>query len=238
MMLTDNIQAPYFVKIFPVQNEGNELSAYLDTQKKYFVFKRIFDILLSLLVILLILSWLIPVIALLIKADSGCSPFFVQKRVGKGGKIFLCYKFRTMIINGLADEKPAEPEDPRITRVGKFLRRSNIDELPQFFNVLTGRMSVIGPRPHMPADCRNFSLFIKEYKLRDLVKPGITGMAQVKGFHGPATDHESIMKRYKYDIFYIRHAGGKTDLKILMETIAQFIRRFNFSNPSWDVRPM
>ncbi len=238
MMLTENIQAPYFVKIFPVQNQGTELSTYLNTQKKYFIFKRIFDILFSLLVILLILSWLIPVIALLIIADSGCSPFFIQKRVGKGGRIFLCYKFRTMIINGLADEKQAGPDDPRITRIGKFLRHSNIDELPQFFNVLTGTMSVIGPRPHMPADCRNFSLFIKEYKLRDLVKPGITGMAQVKGFHGPATDHESMMKRYEYDIFYIRHACGKTDLKILTETITQFIRHFNFSNPFWDVRPM
>lgn len=237
-MLTENIQAPYFVKIFQAQNEGVELSAYIDTQKKYFVLKRIVDILFSLLVILLILSWLIPLIALLIKADSGCSPFFVQRRVGKGGKLFLCYKFRTMIINGLADEKQAEPDDPRITRIGKFLRHSNIDELPQFFNVLTGRMSVIGPRPHMPADCRNFSLFIKEYKLRNLVKPGITGMAQVKGFHGPAADHESILKRYEYDLFYIRHACGKTDLKILMETVAQFIRRFNFSSPFWDVRPM
>lgn len=120
-----------------------------------------------------------------------------------------------------ADFKQASDDDPRITRLGHFLRKTNIDELPQLFNVLIGDMSIIGPRPHMLKDCKDFNEVVKNYKLRSYVKPGITGLAQIKGFRGPTTDDLSIIHRFRWDLFYIRHSSMAFDLSILTITVYQ-----------------
>lgn len=158
------------------------LRSYVIEKRNYFLVKRIFDIVLSSLVIVFIISWLFPIIALLIKLNSRGPVFFVQRRVGRWGKSFNCLKFRTMVVNEQANTRQASDNDTRITRVGNFLRKSNLDEFPQFINVLLGQMSVVGPRPHMHADCNKFSSVIANYKFRNMVKPGITGLAQVKGY--------------------------------------------------------
>ena len=149
--------------------------------------------------------------------------FFRQKRMGRDGKKFSFIKFRTMIQNQEADEKPAEENDERITKAGKFLRRTNLDELPQFFNVLMGHMSVVGPRPHMMVDCIRFSFVIPSYQFRNLIRPGITGWAQVNGFHGVTADYESIIFRYYWDAQYVRKARFWLDLKIIRATVIQII---------------
>ena len=170
------------------------------------------------------MSWLTPIIALLIKLDSKGPVFFIQKRVGIGGSFFRCIKFRTMICNDEADERQAAENDERITRVGRFLRRSNLDELPQFLNVWVGDMSVVGPRPHMVADCIRFSFIISSYHFRNLVRPGITGLAQVNGYHGATPDYESIVIRYYWDAQYIRKAGFLLDLRIMTITFFQELK--------------
>lgn len=197
------------------------LRQYVEGKSIYFVSKRFFDIVISSLVILLILSWLTPLLALLIKLSSKGPVFFFQKRVGRFGRSFTCIKFRTMIVNSLADHCSASENDKRITRIGRYLRKSNIDELPQFFNVLLGHMSVVGPRPHMYADCRDFSIVVPRYKLRTLVKPGITGLSQIKGFHGQVISIECIYQRYIWDVFYVRNAGLWLDIKIMVVTALQ-----------------
>ena len=131
-----------------------------------------------------------------------------------------------MIQNNEADEKQAEENDYRITRAGRFLRRTNLDELPQFFNVLIGNMSLTGPRPHMLADCMKFSFVISSYKFRTLVKPGMTGLAQIKGCHGPTKDYESILNRYYWDAVYIRKASLWLDMKIIGKTITRELYNF------------
>ena len=123
------------------------------------------------------------------------------------------------------DRLQAEKGDWRITRVGRMLRKSNMDELPQFINVFLGQMSVVGPRPHMYADCNRFSLVVTGYKFRNMVKPGITGLAQVKGYHGPAVTYESIFRRFQWDAFYVRNAGLWLDLRIIKNTVAQRLLR-------------
>jgi putative colanic acid biosynthesis UDP-glucose lipid carrier transferase len=197
------------------------IRSFVASRKKYLFFKRTFDILFSSLVILLVLSWLTPLLALLIKLDSKGPVFFRQKRIGKNGQFFLCLKFRTMVQNDEADERPAMENDERITRVGRWLRKTNIDELPQFFNVLSGKMSIVGPRPHMVADCIRFSFVISSYSFRSLLRPGITGWAQVNGYHGPTTDYDSIIIRYYWDAMYIRKAGIWLDIRIITKTVAQ-----------------
>lgn len=129
-----------------------------------------------------------------------------------------------MIVNEEADERQADENDERITRIGKFLRATNIDELPQLLNVLIGDMSLVGPRPHMLSDCTRFSFVVSSYQFRTLVKPGITGLAQIKGYRGPAKDYESIMNRYYWDAVYIRKAGPWLDIKIAGETIAHGLK--------------
>ncbi len=128
-----------------------------------------------------------------------------------------------MLLNDEADEMPAELNDERITKVGRFLRHTNIDELPQLFNVLIGQMSLIGPRPHMVADCIRFSFVISSYSFRHLLRPGITGWAQVNGFHGPVTDYESIILRYYWDAMYVRKASVWLDIRIFCTTVIQSI---------------
>src|SRR5215831_10094132 len=187
-------------------NEITNLRSFIVEKLSYFFLKRIFDIVISSLVIVLFLSWFLPLAAILIKLDSPGPVFFIQRRVGRWGRSFNCFKFRTMVVNDYANVKQAAEDDSRITRIGSFLRKTNLDEFPQFFNVLFGQMSLVGPRPHMHADCNKFSSVVTGYKLRNLVKPGITGLAQVKGFRGPTHDFESIFHRYQFDCFYVRNA--------------------------------
>lgn len=200
------------------------IRSFVARRKKYLFFKRCFDLLFSTLILLLLMSWLVPLISLIIIIDSKGPVFFRQKRMGRNGRPFYCIKFRTMIQNQEADERPAEENDERITKTGKLLRRSNLDELPQFFNVFAGQMSVVGPRPHMMVDCIRFSFVIPSYQFRNLIRPGITGWAQVNGFHGVTADYESIILRYYWDAQYVRKASLWLDLKIIGATIIQIIR--------------
>jgi putative colanic acid biosynthesis UDP-glucose lipid carrier transferase len=198
-----------------------DLRAYISQRQSYLLGKRIFDITVSVLVLVFIFSWLFPILFLLIKLDSKGPVFFVQKRVGFLGRSFPCLKFRTMHVNAEADTRQATETDPRITRMGSFLRNSNLDELPQFLNVLVGHMSIVGPRPHMYNDCINFSRVVDSYKFRNLMKPGITGLAQVKGFRGPALNFELIFRRFQWDAFYVRNAGFWLDMRIVHRTAMQ-----------------
>jgi putative colanic acid biosynthesis UDP-glucose lipid carrier transferase len=159
----------------------------------------------------------------MIKLDSRGPVFFVQRRVGFLGRSFPCLKFRTMYVNAQANTVQATDDDPRITRMGRFLRLSNLDEIPQFINVLAGHMSVVGPRPHMFQDCHTFSLAVNGYKFRTLAKPGITGLAQIKGYRGPAKTFDKIFRRYQWDAFYVRNAGLLLDLRIIYRTAMQTI---------------
>lgn len=190
--------------------------------KPFFLFsKRLIDIIVSLLVIIFFLSWLIPLMAAAIKFNSSGPVFFVQRRVGRGLKSFRCIKFRTMVMNAEANQSAAAGNDKRVTSLGRFLRKTSIDELPQFFNVLIGDMSIIGPRPHMFADCNRFSNHIQYYKFRTLVRPGITGLAQVNGFRGPAEDLYHIASRFSFDSLYIKHMCFGLDFRILLFTMIQ-----------------
>ncbi|HWJ91376.1 MAG TPA: sugar transferase [Flavisolibacter sp.] len=188
-------------------------------REKNLVFKRIFDLVTSILVIVFVLSWLLPILALIIKIDSRGPVFFIQKRVGAMGKVFYCLKLRTMVVNEQANTQQALNNDPRITSFGKFLRVSCLDELPQFFNVLIGHMSIVGPRPHMIRDCKEFSKIVKHYNYRNLVKPGITGMAQVKGYRGKTNDYYDVSHRYKWDMFYVKNRSLNLDMRIMGLTI-------------------
>jgi putative colanic acid biosynthesis UDP-glucose lipid carrier transferase len=214
---------PYVLRKVSVREHELPLRICIDSKKRYFFYKRVFDIVFSVFVMLFLLSWLLPLVALLIKLDSRGPVFFLQKRTGRAGKVFTCYKLRTMILNGDADLRPALEKDARITRVGRILREYNLDELPQFLNVLMGSMSIVGPRPHMLADCDRFSSVIPEYKFRNFVKPGITGLAQVKGYHGPAMDARNISLRYGWDAFYVRNADFLLDLRIIRSTVGLLI---------------
>lgn len=154
--------------------------------------------------IVTVMSWLTPLMAALIRPASRGPVFFIQRRAGKNRKPFPCLKFRTMRQNEEADERPATPGDDRIMRVGKTLRSLNIDELPQLFNVLAGHMSLIGPQPYMRNDCMRFSFVVPAGSLRYLVRPGITGLAQVHGYNGPADSYDSIIRRHEEDVRYIK----------------------------------
>jgi putative colanic acid biosynthesis UDP-glucose lipid carrier transferase len=186
--------------------------------------KRLFDIVVSLLVITLVLSWLIPILAILIQLDSRGPVFFVQTRIGFLGIPFRCYKLRTMVVNQDSDSKQAMYNDSRITRLGKYLRITSLDELPQFLNVLIGNMSIVGPRPFMKKDDQEFSIVVSNYPLRYCAKPGITGMAQVKGYRGRTDNFHSIFHRYQWDAFYVRNARPALDFKILRVTARQTLK--------------
>lgn len=198
----------------------------LDAKINYLPVKRLFDILIAFLVILFVLSWMVPLLFILIRVDSPGPLFFLQRRIGRGGRSFWCYKFRTMVVNTEKDEKAAEENDERITVVGKFLRCTNLDEFPQFINIFLGSMSLVGPRPHMYADCNKFSLLLPGYKFRNMVKPGLTGLAQIKGYHGPALTRKSIELRYHWDNYYIRNFSFAFDCLIILKTIVQYIPAF------------
>ncbi|MDB5199370.1 MAG: hypothetical protein JWO92_1333 [Chitinophagaceae bacterium] len=183
-----------------------------------FIIKRCFDVLLSLILIVFILSWLIPLLAILIKLDSRGPIFFLQKRNKNGGRLFTCIKFRSMFVNKDADTLVACENDKRITRFGKFLRNYHVDELPQLFNVLTGDMSIIGPRPHMISENLLYGNLLPEYTYRHTVKPGITGLAQSLGNFGSTNSLEKVKERVRLDILYINKWSLGMDIKILFRT--------------------
>jgi putative colanic acid biosynthesis UDP-glucose lipid carrier transferase len=190
----------------------------LDDQINRFI-KRAFDISFSLFFLLFIGSWLIPMVSILIKWDSKGPAFFKQKRSGINNAPFTCYKFRTMKVNEDSDKVQATKSDSRITKVGAFLRKSNIDEIPQFINVLRGEMSVVGPRPHMLKHTEEFSLQVDRFMVRHYVKPGITGLAQAKGFRGETNTFFKLKNRVKLDRFYVENWSIFFDMKIIVSTI-------------------
>jgi len=188
------------------------------------IIKRTFDILFSSIVIVFILSWLTPIIAILIKLESKGPVFFKQSRNGFNYKEFDCYKFRSMTPNKSAHLHQATRGDQRVTKVGKFIRKTSIDELPQFFNVLFGDMSVVGPRPHMVSHTNMYAKKIDKFMVRHFVKPGITGLAQISGFRGEVETDKDIIGRVKYDIFYIENWSILLDIKIIAQTFINAVR--------------
>lgn len=193
------------------------------------VYKRIFDIIFSLLVIVLILSWLIPIISLIIKLGSKGPVFFKQERWGLNNKSIVCYKFRTMCttskdVDASGNYQQAKRNDPRITKIGKFFRKTSLDELPQFFHVLFGSMSVVGPRPHPVPLNMQYKGSVKNYMMRHWVKPGITGWAQVNGYRGETRRPYQMHKRVELDIWYIGNWTFWLDFQIILQTIVNMIK--------------
>lgn len=186
--------------------------------------KRSFDIVFSSFVILLILSWLYPIIALLIKITSKGPVLFKQQRSGLDNKEFVCYKFRSMTQSADADTKQATKEDNRITVIGSFLRKTSLDEFPQFFNVFKGDMSIVGPRPHMLKHTKEYSALIKKYMVRQLVKPGITGAAQIRGYRGETKELNDMEGRIKWDVWYIENWTLLIDINIIFRTVFDFLK--------------
>lgn len=185
--------------------------------------KRSFDIIFSLFVILFILSWLCPIICFAILLDSGKPVLYFQKRVGLGGKTFYCYKFRTMKNSEDNDIKATVKDDSRVTQLGRILRKSSLDEMPQFFNVLKGNMSVVGPRPHMVVQDDYYNKNLLRYSRRHYVKPGITGLAQVKGFRGEINSKDDMLRRIIVDLYYIRKWTFYLDMIIILRTVFKTI---------------
>jgi putative colanic acid biosynthesis UDP-glucose lipid carrier transferase len=186
--------------------------------------KRIFDIVFSSIVITIGSVTILPVVALLIKLSSKGPVFFIQKRTGLNKKTFPCFKFRTMVVNEQSDEKQAQSNDSRITGLGNILRKTSIDELPQFLNVLLGHMSVVGPRPHMLKHTDEYSKIIDDFMVRHFAKPGITGWAQVNGLRGNTSESELMRKRVEYDVWYIENYTFITDIKIIFLTVLSMIK--------------
>ncbi|MCZ4244153.1 exopolysaccharide biosynthesis polyprenyl glycosylphosphotransferase [Pedobacter punctiformis] len=186
--------------------------------------KRLFDIVFSLFVIVFLLSWFLPLMALLIKLESKGDALFLQLRSGKKNKPFYCYKFRSMNMNKDSNNLQASRNDPRITKIGAFMRKTSIDELPQFFNVLFGNMSVVGPRPHMLKHTEEYSKLIDQYMVRHFLKPGITGWAQINGFRGETKHHEQMLGRVKHDIWYMENWSLFLDIKIIYKTVVNAIK--------------
>lgn len=183
------------------------------------ILKRSIDVLVALTVILLLLSWFIPILAIIIKLTSKGPIFFIQERSGKDGVPFNCIKLRSMYPNTLANQQQAIENDSRITWIGKFLRKFSLDELPQFINVLIGQMSIIGPRPHMLKHTEAYSEIIDDYMHRLHVKPGITGLSQVMGYRGEIKNNLMIANRVRLDIFYIKKWSICLDIKIALKTV-------------------
>lgn len=181
--------------------------------------KRAFDIVFSLLVIILILSWFTPLLALLIRFESKGPVFFKQLRYGADFNLFACYKFRSMMANKESDSVQAAKNDMRVTKIGRFIRRTSIDELPQFFNVLFGSMSVVGPRPMLLSHTNDYKNKINKFMVRHTVKPGITGLAQVSGYRGNIETDMDMQNRIKYDIFYVENWSWALDIKIIAKTV-------------------
>jgi lipopolysaccharide/colanic/teichoic acid biosynthesis glycosyltransferase len=180
--------------------------------------KRGFDILVSCLVIVLFMSWMYPGIAVVIRLTSRGPVLFRQQRNGLNNVPFVCLKFRTMVTNTDAHSRQATEGDPRVTPVGKFLRKLSLDEMPQFFNVLMGQMSVVGPRPHMISHTEHYAQLIDSYMIRHVVRPGITGLSQVQGYRGETKCPHSMRNRVRLDLFYLRKWTFMIDIRIVIKT--------------------
>ena len=190
-------------------------------RSEYIILKRILDIVFSIIVIVGILSWLTPILFVLIKIESKGPLFFIHKRNGTNYKQFKCYKFRSLKNTANIERLHVAEQDERVTKIGRFLRRTSMDELPQFVNVLLGDMSIVGPRPHIPRYTDAYAKKIDKYQFvfRHSVRPGITGLAQVKGFRGEIKSDEDIINRIKYDVFYIENWSFSLDVKIIFDTV-------------------
>jgi putative colanic acid biosynthesis UDP-glucose lipid carrier transferase len=188
------------------------------------VIKRTFDILFSVIIIVGVLSWLIPILALFIKSESKGPIFFKQKRNGLNYHEFDCFKFRSMTLNEIADVEQVSKNDPRITKIGRFIRKTSIDELPQFFNVFLGDMSVVGPRPHMVSHTEMYAKKVDKFMVRHFIKPGITGLAQTNGYRGEVESEKDIINRVKYDIFYLENWSLLLDIKIVFLTVLNAVK--------------
>ena len=192
-------------------------------------FKRLFDIIFSLFTFILIFSWLFPILAILIKLSSEGPVFFIQERWGINNKKIYCYKFRSMVTESCNTDvqkeyQQASKNDSRITSIGKILRKTNLDELPQFINVLKGEMSIVGPRPHpTPLNIKSKDS-IDNYLMRHLIKPGITGWAQVNGYRGETKENLLMQKRVDYDIWYIENWSFWLDCQIILQTVINMIK--------------
>mgnify|MGYP003546787466 FL=1 len=191
----------------PLQNAYNRL------------IKRLFDLFFSSMVIIFILSWLYPVLAIIIKWQSKGPVLFKQMRTGKKNEPFCCYKFRSMYIDVGDECQQAIRGDCRVTPIGKFIRRTSLDEMPQFFNVLMGKMSIVGPRPHMIKHTSDYNDNIHNFMVRHFVKPGITGLAQVSGLRGEIKKVSDMKRRVNADIKYVQRWNLITDIKICFLTI-------------------
>ncbi len=196
----------------PLEDMGNRIK------------KRAFDIIVSSFTIIFILSWLVPIIGFLIWLESKGPIFFTQLRTGKDNKSFPCLKFRSMKVNNRSHELQAVRNDSRITKIGKVLRRTSLDEFPQFFNVLRGQMSIVGPRPHMLKHTDQYSPLIGKYMVRQFLKPGITGWAQVNGHRGETKTIGQMQKRVEYDLWYLEHWSPWLDLRIIFLTVFNTIK--------------
>lgn len=205
-----------YVETQPVLNQAKYPLDYYSN----YLLKRLFDIVFSLVVMIVICLWLFPIIAIFIKLTSKGPVFFIQKRYGFHEEVFSCIKFRTMVVNDESTTRTTSENDARITGIGKFLRKTSLDEMPQFINVLRGEMSIVGPRPHMLAVDNYYKPKIGRYSLRSTVNPGITGLAQVNGLRGDSGDVEVEMKkRILADAFYVRNWSFILDLIIILKTI-------------------
>jgi len=217
-LVTTNINLYYYGSIPILAFRREPLSILFNK-----IVKRSFDIAFSFMVIILIFPVLIPVVAIAIKLESPGPVFFRQLRPGKKNKLFVCYKFRTMRVNNNT-ELQATKDDPRITKVGKFLRKTSIDEFPQFFNVLIGDMSVVGPRPNLINQLDKYSKLIDKYPVRHFVSPGITGYAQVNGYRGETRDVKLMEKRVEYDVRYMENWSLALDIRIILKTVWNILR--------------
>lgn len=186
--------------------------------------KRVLDIIVSLFVVIFILSWLVPLLGIFIFIESGFPIFFKQLRTGKDKKPFYCLKFRSMKANKDAHLRQATQHDDRITKIGKFIRKTSLDEFPQFINVLRGEMSLVGPRPHMVKHTSDYSKLVDDYMVRQFIKPGITGWAQINGYRGEITNPEQIEARVNKDLWYLENWSLWLDIQILFLTLYQMFK--------------
>jgi putative colanic acid biosynthesis UDP-glucose lipid carrier transferase len=188
------------------------------------IIKRTFDLIFAVFILVFVLSWLFPLLYFAIRLNSKGPALFKQLRTGLNNESFVCYKFRTMEVNSEADKIQATQNDPRITKLGNFLRRTSIDELPQFLNVLRGEMSVVGPRPHMLKHTEEYAREIGSFMQRHAVKPGITGLAQAKGYRGEIRSHSHLKNRVRLDRFYVENWSLNLDIKIIFLTIRHILK--------------